>query len=453
MIKNLLSRLKTGPQACLRPLVLDMDWYRWDLGPFWKKLPKAPEFNRQFRYQRLRQDEVITAAIRGEARSYTKRRISSINNVIDLEYKGLNLWQIARGCILAHANVPHQKYLTTDHLEKTIEIISSVITVIDSLPAWFNLLNPHAVIVYEGTRSLSRAIIEIARQNRIKTVAIANNSLRPGYLFFDSTTGMIVNRHRMAKCGREILEARIFTESQREHTFQTWLKGCNRKMAQHTTGGIDTPKDICEQLKLNPDKPIALLLAHVRNDTSVLYDSPLYEDSVDFITSVIDLFRSEFKDWTLVVKLHPKEEGGNAPGGYQFNQETKHELAKRGYTSEENIYIVADKKYNTQTLMQISKIGITEVSQSGLEMAILGKPVIAAGSAFYGAKGFTWDLSHPITLQPLLADAMKASHNHQSCEQVKKLALNFMTVLFFEELVADDLSENSDKIMRVLEGL
>ena len=171
MIKNLLSRLKTGPQACLRPLVLDMDWYRWDLGPFWKKLPKAPEFNRQFRYQRLRQDEVITAAIRGEARSYTKRRISSINDVIELEYKGLNLWQIARGCILAHANVPHQKYLTTDHLEKTIEIISSVITVIDSLPAWFNLLNPHAVIVYEGTRSLSRAIIEIARQNRIKTIA------------------------------------------------------------------------------------------------------------------------------------------------------------------------------------------------------------------------------------------------------------------------------------------
>ena len=117
MIKNLLSRLKTDMQACVCPLVLDMDWYRWDLGPFWKKLPKAPEFNKQFRYQRLKQDEIITAAIRGQALNYSKRRIRSINDVIDLEYKGLNLWQIARGCILAHANVPHQKYLTSNHLE------------------------------------------------------------------------------------------------------------------------------------------------------------------------------------------------------------------------------------------------------------------------------------------------------------------------------------------------
>jgi hypothetical protein len=47
---------------------------------------------------------------------------------------------------------------------------------------------------------------------------------------------------------------------------------------------------------------------------------------------------------------------------------------------------------------------------------------------------------------------MRASHNNKSCEQVKKLALNFMTVLFFEELVAEDLTENNDKIMRVLKG-
>ena len=452
MAKNLFSFLKTAPKASVRPVVLDMDWYRWDLGSFWKKLPRMPKFKQNFRYQCLTQDDIIIPQAFNSALGYLNSRVHFIEDVIDLEYKGLNLWQIARGCILAHANVPHQKYLTTDHLETTTEIISRVVAVIDALPGRLNRLNPHAVIVYEGTRSLSRAIIEVARQNRIKTIAIANNSLRPGYLFFDSTTGMIVNRHRMARCGREILEARVFSESQRAHTYQTWLSGCTRKMAQHSTGGIDTPEDIQQQLGLAPEKPTALLLAHVRNDTSVLYDSPLYDDSVDFITSVIDLFRSKFRDWSLVVKLHPKEEGGNAPGGYQFNQETKHELAKRGYTSEENIHIVADKKYNTQTLMRISKIGITEVSQSGLEMAILGKPVIAAGSAFYGAKGFTWDLSHPITLQPLLSDAMKASQNHQSCEQVKKLALNFMTVLFFEELVAEDLSENSDKIIKVLEG-
>ena len=45
MIKNLLSRLKTDMQACVRPLVLDMDWYRWDLGPFWKKLPSGVIFS------------------------------------------------------------------------------------------------------------------------------------------------------------------------------------------------------------------------------------------------------------------------------------------------------------------------------------------------------------------------------------------------------------------------
>ncbi len=243
-----------------RKLVLDMDWYRWDLGPFWEKLPLAPEFNKHFRYRRLTQDEVITPQAFNSALSYLNSRIDSISDVIDLEYKGLNLWEIARGCILAYANVPHQKFLTADHLEKTTAIIASVIAVIDSLPDHLNRLQPHAIIVYEGTRSLSRAIIEVARQHRVKTIAIANNSLRPGYLFFDSTTGMIVNRHRMARCGREILEARIFTESQREHTYQTWLKGCSCKMPQHTTGGIDTPKDIREQLKLHPESRLPCCL-------------------------------------------------------------------------------------------------------------------------------------------------------------------------------------------------
>jgi len=85
-------------------------------------------------------------------------------------------------------------------------------------------------------------------------------------------------------------------------------------------------------------------------------------------------------------------------------------------------------------------------------MAILGKPVIAAGSAFYGAKGFTWDLSHPDTLLTILKDAGRASQDNEKCGYIKKMALNFTTVLFFEELIADDLSENFDNVIQTLNG-
>jgi hypothetical protein len=232
----------------------------------------------------------------------------------------------------------------------------------------------------------------------------------------------------------------------------TWRSGISQKTEQHKTGGIDDPEKIRHALSLSVDKPVAVLLAHVRNDTSVIYDSPLYQDSADFIAAVIDLFMSDFKDWILVVRLHPKEAGGFSPGGFKFNYETKQELERRGYFSRENVRIVAEKVYNTYTLMDVARVGITEVSQAGLEMAMLGKPVVTVGEAFYGHKGFTWDISHPSALKSVVSDACISSMDTSLRSRIQEQALEFAYALFFEELVADDLSENFDKVLRTLEG-
>ena len=445
-LRKIIARLER------RDIVLEMDWYQWDFKLFLTRLSHHAKFNKKYCLMHIEKDDIISQQDLLWAKNYLAGQIRSVDNLMHAHYHGFNLWQIAKGDIIVNLNLAHEKQMNESHLEKATEILAEILCVMKCLPDFFKRVQPKAVIVYEGARAFSRAIVETARFCNVRAIALGTNSLRPGYLFFDNTTGMIINRHRLAKCGRELLETRVFTAEQRQKALDTWRSEISQKTDQHRTGGIDDHEKIRQKLCLPAEKPVALLLAHVRNDTSVVYDSPLYNDSVDFIADVIDFFAADLKDWILVVRLHPKEAGGFSPGGFKFNYETKQELERRGYASRENIRIVAEKVYNTYTLMDIARVGITEVSQAGLEMAMLGKPVVTVGEAFYGHKGFTWDISHPSAFKSVISDACISSMDTSLRSRIQEKALEFAYALFFEELVADDLSENFDKVLRTLEG-
>jgi hypothetical protein len=53
-------------------------------------------------------------------------------------------------------------------------------------------------------------------------------------------------------------------------------------------------------------------------------------------------------------------------------------------------------------LMELAHLALVYTSTTGLEMALRGKPVIVAGRAYYGRKGFTRDADDPAHYDALL---------------------------------------------------
>ncbi|MFN7797724.1 MAG: hypothetical protein ACK5Q3_19375, partial [Planctomycetota bacterium] len=113
----------------------------------------------------------------------------------------------------------------------------------------------------------------------------------------------------------------------------------------------------------------------------------------------------------LVVKLHPKEDQGLAPGTLQaYDQMTWRKIQGsdlfQEFLQDSHVRIDYQNECNTYALIQQAHCVATINSQSGLEAAIRGKPVLVLGDAFYSGLGFTNDWSFPVLLESLGPDDM-----------------------------------------------
>jgi capsule polysaccharide export protein KpsC/LpsZ len=80
-------------------------------------------------------------------------------------------------------------------------------------------------------------------------------------------------------------------------------------------------------------------------------------------------------------------------------------------------YIDCDNALNTFQLIGLAKLVVAVSSQSGLESALFGKPVVVAGSASYSGHGFAYDVLSPrlMTTQLDLAYSNRGvNHSHEA---------------------------------------
>ena len=136
---------------------------------------------------------------------------------------------------------------------------------------------------------------------------------------------------------------------------------------------------------LPPGKPVWCLFAHVNWD-EVFNFTPMAFDTVndwllESIRAMIDL-----PEVTWLVKMHP----GEIP---LVQEHSSLGLIQRHFPRlPDHIQLIApDAPLNPYELFPYLNGGITVCGTAGLELAVQGKPVILAGEAHYGGKGFTYD--------------------------------------------------------------
>ncbi len=144
-------------------------------------------------------------------------------------------------------------------------------------------------------------------------------------------------------------------------------------------------KELRNRYQLNEQYPVWGILCHVNWDNVSDTTVKLYDTFNEWIIETIEIIKN-IKHINWLIKIHPCEATSNPRNGIE-------QLIKDKYpTLPSHIKVIsALEKTSPQSFYQLLDGGITVAGTGGIELALLGKPVILAGKAYYGEKGFTYD--------------------------------------------------------------
>jgi hypothetical protein len=132
------------------------------------------------------------------------------------------------------------------------------------------------------------------------------------------------------------------------------------------------------------ERPIVLLPTNVLGDSLTLGRQVLAGTMTAWITGVVRYF-VDHPEVQLVVRIHPGEAISRGPS-------IEAEINKIAPELPEHIHLIRPKDpVNTYDLMDITDLGLTYTTTTGLEIASRGIPVITGGQTHYRGKGFTID--------------------------------------------------------------
>lgn len=151
-----------------------------------------------------------------------------------------------------------------------------------------------------------------------------------------------------------------------------------------------------KKYSIDRSKPIWGLMCHINWDNVFDYTPMVYDNFNDWVLDTVkEMIKLADVEW--LIKIHPAEAWTNPESGCQ-------KLIEREFPSlPKHIKLVkAEDTINPLNLYELIDGAITVCGTAGLELLTLGKPVILAGKAHYGNKGFTYDGINKKTYKELL---------------------------------------------------
>jgi Capsule polysaccharide biosynthesis protein len=148
------------------------------------------------------------------------------------------------------------------------------------------------------------------------------------------------------------------------------------------TGDVDRFRN---KYQIQQGKPVWGIMAHVNWDSVSDY-SPMAYPSFDewMVDTVNEISKLDQVQW--LIKIHPIEAVDNPAAGVQRLIETHFPNLPPHVRM-----IPAEEDISPLEFFELLDGGVTVYGTAGLELALQGKPVILAGEAHYGGKGFTYD--------------------------------------------------------------
>ena len=146
-------------------------------------------------------------------------------------------------------------------------------------------------------------------------------------------------------------------------------------------------------LGIDPEKPTAIVFAHVLWDASLFFGVDLFANYTEWLTETVRAaIGNDHVNW--VIKAHPANVFRQSHGDVGGDAAEVILLREIAPDPPNHVRILLPETYiSTVSLYEFADIAVTVRGTPGLEMACFGKPVITAGTGSYSGLGFTIDSS------------------------------------------------------------
>jgi len=254
----------------------------------------------------------------------------------------------------------------------------------------------HGVYVDWGTA------LHVALAKGIPVTAWTSSYLPSRFYFRHVPDGEHIDFHNMSEDAWTKISSRVLSSKEKErlnaYIMDRYLRDVSFDMKRFKPFVGKAP-EIMARYGLDHDKPIWGVLAHINWD-SVSDNAPMLYDSFnEWMVDTVEVAR-ETPEVQWLVKVHPAESWDNPDSGVDV-------LIRREFPElPDNIRILsAEEEVSPLDFFGLVDGAVTVYGTAGLELCIHGKPVILAGDAHYGKKGFTYDAENREDYQHLLREA------------------------------------------------
>lgn len=158
-------------------------------------------------------------------------------------------------------------------------------------------------------------------------------------------------------------------------------------------------RQIAAKLELDPGRPVLTLFTNVDWDTATFAAGAAFGSMEEWIVQTVRYFEAH-PELQLVVRIHPAEV--RLP--FLAPRNPAQAILKRHFRAlPANVRVVPpESPVSSYTLMELSSAGLVYTSTVGMEMSLLGRPVIVAGKPYYGGRDFTFEARTPEEFEALL---------------------------------------------------
>jgi len=326
--------------------------------------------------------EFVDDAVRTRLRHLS--RLVSWDTLDQFSYDGIAIGKNIRSAIIRYL----QGHDFPDRDELVHEYAYSALVCAEAAKAAYTKHAPDQVFMSHGVYVDWGPAMHVALKRKLPVAAWMASYVRARFYFRHVEDSVRIDFHNMSERAWRRWSSKPLTQTQ-EAKLEQFLSdrylnkaSFDMKRLSDYSGDLE---EIRRRYQLPEGKRVWGILAHINWDTVSDYAPMAYESFNQWIVDTVQHI-SRVPEVIWMVKVHPAESWDNPESGVErLLQKTFPRLA-------ENIRVVrAEDNISPLEFFQLIDGGVTVYGTAGLELALMGKPVICAGEAHYGGKGFTYD--------------------------------------------------------------
>lgn len=260
-------------------------------------------------------------------------------------------------------------------------LISSIL-VVDLTERIFEEERPDCVVAIHGIYVTHGTICDVARKHGVRIVVYGTPYRRNTiWLSHDDT----YHRTLITEPTEYWQDLEMTPErTKRVDDYLATKRFGARDYAAYHEGAINDEEALREELGLD-DRPIVSVFTNVLWDAQLYYKYNAFGNMLEWLEETIRYFEKR-TDLQLVIRIHPAETK-------QTNQPLIDEIARDFPDLPENVKVIRpESKLSSYTLAEMSVAALIYGARMGVEIAVLGTPLIVAGETFNRRKGYSYDV-------------------------------------------------------------